>query len=295
MKRIVTVQDISCLGKCSLTVALPIISAMGAECCIIPTAVLSTHTAFSGYTFYDLTDQIQKISDHWQKEKLSFDAVYTGYLGSFEQIDLMKRLFSDNKNALKFVDPAMGDNGKLYPGFDRAFAEKMASLCSVADVIVPNLTEAAFMLGEEYIEKDYSEGYIKNMLEKLCLLGAKKAVITGVSFEKNIIGAMLLDSATGAYHSYFTQKIGRMYHGTGDIFASACLGALVSGRTLSDSVKIAADYTAECIRLTVDDKDGRWYGVNFEEAIPYLTELMKQAPYPAKNTDNKNRAEYTTL
>lgn len=276
MKRIVTVQDISCLGKCSLTVALPIISAMGIECCIIPTAVLSTHTAFSGYTFHDLTDEIQKISDHWQKENISFDAVYTGYLGSFEQIDLMKKLFTDNKNALKFVDPAMGDNGKLYPGFDRSFAEKMASLCSYADVIVPNITEAAFMLGEEYIEKGYSEDYIKTLLKKLCALGAKKSVITGVSFEEGKIGAMILDSDLGKYHSYFTRKIDKMYHGTGDIFASACLGALVRGLSLHESVKIAADYTVECIRLTANDKTGRWYGVNFEEAIPYLAELIQK-------------------
>ena len=145
MKRIVTIQDISCVGKCSLTVALPIISAMGVEAAILPTAVLSTHTMFSRFTCKDLTDQIKPIAEHWAEEKMDFDAVYTGYLGSFEQIDLMKKFFEDFKNEsnILFVDPAMADNGKLYPAFDEAFAKYMGTLCGKADIIVPNITEAS--------------------------------------------------------------------------------------------------------------------------------------------------------
>ena len=178
MKRIVTVQDISCVGKCSLTVALPIISAMGVEAAIIPTAVLSTHTMFSGFTVKDLTDQIDPITKHWQDEKIDFDAIYTGYLGSFEQIDLMKKMFGEFKTdkSITFVDPAMGDHGKLYPAFDEKFAKHMATLCAEADIIVPNITEACFMTGTEYKE-DYDEAYVKELLKKLSGLGAKLSIL----------------------------------------------------------------------------------------------------------------------
>lgn len=270
MKRIVTIQDISCVGRCSLTVALPVISAMGIETAIIPTAVLSNHTAFEGFTFLDLTDEIDKISDQWKKEKITFDAIYTGYLGSFRQIELVKKFFEDNEGALKFVDPAMGDNGKLYKGFDENFAREMSKLCAKADVIVPNITEAAFMLGEPYIESGYNEAYIKKLLEKLCNLGAKNAVITGVSFEGDKLGVMGLNSQTGEFYSYFNEKMPVMYHGTGDIFASTCVGALMRGLPLEESLSVAADYIVECIKFTENDENSRWYGVNFEEAIPFL-------------------------
>lgn len=271
MKRIVTVQDISCVGKCSLTVALPIISALGIECAVIPTAVLSTHTAFTDFTFKDLTDEIEKISSHWKKEGIRFDAIYTGYLGSYRQIDIMKRFFSENEAAIKIVDPAMGDNGKLYSGFNEDFPQKMRELCAMADIIVPNLTEAAFMLGKKYPEKGCDEAYIKEMLSGLCLLGAKKALITGVSFEKDKLGVMMLDSTTGEYYSYFNKRIDKMFHGTGDIFASTFTGALMRGKSLYDAARLAADYTAECINATIDDENSNWYGVSFEKTIGYLT------------------------
>ena len=272
MKRIVTVQDISCVGKCSLTVALPIISAMGTEAAIIPTAVLSTHTMFKNFTFKDLADQIEPIAEHWKSEGLDFDALYTGYLGSFEQIDLMKKFFEDfGENALKFVDPAMGDNGKLYPAFDEAFARHMATLCAKADIIDPNLTEAAFMLGIDYKEDgEYDEEYIKDVLKKLTGLGAKIAILTGVSLSPDKIGAMGYDSEKDEYFSYFNDKINAKYHGTGDIFSSSLLGAIVKGKSLTKSIEIAADFTRKSIEITENDKDKCWYGVNFEEAIPYL-------------------------
>lgn len=276
MKRIVTVQDISCVGKCSLTVALPIISAMGTEAAIIPTAVLSTHTMFKNFTFKDLADQIEPIAEHWKSEGLDFDALYTGYLGSFEQIDLMKKFFEDfGENALKFVDPAMGDNGKLYPAFDEKFAKHMATLCAKADIIDPNLTEASFMLGLEYKEDgEYDEAYIKNVLKKLTGLGAKIAILTGVSLSPDKIGAMGYDSEKDEYFSYYNDKINAKYHGTGDIFSSSLLGAIVKGKSLEKSIEIAADFTRKSIELTENDKDKCWYGVNFEEAIPYLVEKI---------------------
>ena len=276
MKRIVTVQDISCVGKCSLTVALPIISAMGIEAAILPTAVLSTHTMFSGFTVKDLTDQIKPITEHWSNEGITFDAMYTGYLGSFEQIDLMKEMadtFCKDGNLL-FVDPAMADNGKLYPAFDEAFAKYMATLCARADIIVPNITEACFMLGEEYKEK-YDESYAKMLLKKLTDLGAKIAILTGVSFEEGTTGVMGYDSVNDEYYHYTHKKQSRSYHGTGDIFSSTCLGGIVRGLSWKDAARIAADYTSESIRLTIEDPKGNDYGVNFEEAVPFLLESLK--------------------
>lgn len=276
MKRIVTVQDISCVGKCSLTVALPIISAMGTEAAVLPTAVLSTHTMFKGFTFCDLTDEIEPISSHWKKENMDFDAVYTGYLGSARQIALTKDLISKFKgdNTLVLVDPAMADGGRMYTGFEKSFALEMATLCSVADIIVPNLTEASFMLGEEYVAEGYDEEYIKDMLKKLTFLGCKTAVITGVSFEKDKLGVMSYDSESGEYFSYFRERIPESFHGTGDVFASTFLGALMRERSVGDSLKIATDFTVECIKATLGNPQERKYGVNFEEEIPYLVSRM---------------------
>lgn len=276
MKRIVTVQDISCVGKCSLTVALPIISAMGTEAAVIPTAVLSTHTMFKDFTFCDLTDEIEPIVSHWKKENMDFDAVYTGYLGSARQIALTKELISKFRrgNTLVLVDPAMADGGRMYTGFEKSFALEMASLCSVADIIVPNLTEASFMLGEEYVAEGYDEEYIKNMLKKLTVLGCKTAVITGVSFKKEKLGVMSYNSGNGEYFSYFKDRIPESFHGTGDVFASTFLGALMRERSVGDSLKIATDFTVECIKATLDNQRERKYGVNFEEKIPYLVSRM---------------------
>ncbi len=276
MKRIVTVQDISCVGKCSLTVALPIISAMGTEAAVVPTAVLSTHTQFKNFTFHDLTDEIAPIASHWKNEGVTFDAVYTGYLGSLRQIELTKNLIKDfrTENNIVLVDPAMADGGRMYTGFDIPFAKQMASLCAVADIIVPNITEATFMLDIPYIEKGYDEAYIKNILVKLTELGAKTAVLTGVSFEEGKVGVMSYNKETKEYFSYYTERVPENFHGTGDLFASAFLGALMRGRSLGDSLKVAADFIVECIRATLDNPADRKYGVNFEQMIPYLVDRM---------------------
>ena len=277
MKRIVTIQDISCVGKCSLTVALPIISAMGVEAAILPTAVLSTHTMFSRFTCKDLTDQVKPIADHWKEENFEFDAVYTGYLGSFEQIDLMKDFFDQFNTAdnLLFVDPAMADNGKLYPAFDEAFAKHMATLCAKADIIVPNITEACFMTGMEY-KTEYDEAYVKELLNRLCDLGAKISILTGVSFAEGKTSVMGYDKKKDEFAYYEHDKLPVSFHGTGDIFSSTCVGAMMNGMNWKEAVKVAADYTAECIKLTLEDPSKPWYGVNFEQAIPYLVERIKK-------------------
>ncbi|MBQ4269969.1 MAG: pyridoxamine kinase [Clostridia bacterium] len=275
MKRIVTIQDISCVGKCSLTVALPIISAMGIEAAVVPTAVLSTHTAFKGFTFRDLTSDIKPIANHWKQENIDFDAIYTGYLGSFEQLNIVSEFFDDfdTEENLIIVDPVMGDFGKLYPGFTQEFANKMAELCSKADIIVPNMTEASFMLGIEYKES-YDEAYAKEILKRLCEKGAKKSVLTGINYEDGEIGIMCYDKEKGTYFTYFREKVNATYHGTGDVFASTLTGALVRGFSLEESLQIAVDYTVECIKATKEDSQSRWYGVNFEETIPHLVKRI---------------------
>lgn len=277
MKRILTVQDISCVGKCSLTVALPIISAMGVEAAILPTAVLSTHTMFKNFTCKDLTDQVQPITAHWKQEGIAFDALYTGYLASFEQIDLMKDLFREFKTAenFTFVDPAMADNGKLYAAFDEAFAKHMATLCACADIIVPNVTEACLMTGTPYCA-DPDEAFVRDLLKKLSDLGPTISILTGVGFAPGKSGVMGYDRRNGEFYHYCHDKLPVSYHGTGDIFSSTCVGALTRGMDWKQAVQIAADYTAECIRLTLEDPAEPWYGVNFEQAIPYLVNRMNR-------------------
>ncbi len=272
MKRILTIQDISCVGKCSLTVALPILSAMGLETAVLPTAVLSAHTVFPNFTFRDLTADIEPISRHWQAEGLGFDAIYTGYLGSLEQLRLIGDLFDRfrTENTLIVVDPVMADNGKLYTGFTKEFAKGMASLCAKADVILPNRTEAACLLGIPYVAEGYNEDYVKDILVKLTNLGAKRAVLTGVSFVPDKLGVMAYDRQTGEFFQYFTSRIPATFHGTGDVFASTFVGGLMNGLPLKDALALAADYTVACIEDTISDPTRRWYGVNFEPNLPML-------------------------
>lgn len=275
MKRIITVQDISCVGKCSLTVALPVISAMGVEACVLPTAVLSTHTAFKGFTFRDLTGDITAITSHWQQEKISFDAIYTGYLGSIEQIDLMHKLINDfgGGSTRVIVDPCMADNGNLYSGFTTDFAKAMAGLCSKADVIVPNLTEASFLLGLPYIAAGYDKNYIEDLLQKLAALGARRIVLKGISFDDKKIGIACYDSYSQKTIWYFHEKMPQNFHGTGDIFASVLTGALVRDFSLDKACRLAADFVVESIKATLSHKDYNWYGVDFEAALHMLTSL----------------------
>lgn len=277
MKRILTIQDISCLGKCSITIALPVLSAMGVETVILPTAVLSTHTMFRNFTVKDLTDQLLPITRHWQSEQVRFDAIYTGYLGSAEEIAIVKRIFEAFRTpeTLLFVDPVMADNGKLYPAFDMAYAKQNASLCALADVIVPNITEACFMTGTEYRET-YDESYIRALLEKLADLGPKVAVLTGVSLSPGKTGVMGYEREKGRWFAYQNDRVDANYHGTGDLFSSAAAGGLLRGLSLRDAMKLAADYTADTIRVTLQNPEKPWYGVDFEATLPDLIDAIRK-------------------
>ena len=275
MKRIVTIQDISCVGKCSLTVALPVISSMGIETSIIPTAVLSTHTLWDNYMCEDLTEKIPLIAKHWKEEKFTFDAIYTGYLGSIKQIDIICRFIDEFKkdSNFVFVDPAMADNGELYKDFNEEFANKMRILCGKADIIVPNLTEACLLTDTEY-KKEYDNEYITNVLKKLTELGSAKAIITGAHYNGKY-GIISYDSKADELSFYAHKKINRIFYGTGDIFSSACVGALTKGFSLAKSVEIAGEFVFKSIEETMNDKDARFYGVNFEQALPTLAKYNK--------------------
>jgi pyridoxine kinase len=272
-KRILTIQDISCVGQCSLTVALPILSSCGVETAILPSAVLSTHTGgFTGFTVRDLTDDMPGIAAHWKKEGIKFDAFYTGYLGSAKQIDYVKDIFeaTGKDGAVRVVDPAMADNGKLYGAFDMAYVEAMKPLCASADILVPNITEACFLSGVEYREK-YDEAYIAELLEKTAALGASTVVLTGVGYEEGKTGVVVYENGKTSYYEH--KRIAKGSHGTGDIYASAFVGALMNGKSIFESAKIAADYTLKCIENTQGD-DEHWYGVKFETAIPDLIKML---------------------
>lgn len=273
-KRILTIQDISCIGQCSLTVALPILSACGLETCVLPSAVLSTHTAgFTGFTCRDLTEDIPAIKDHWCKEGIRFQAIYTGYLGSTQQIQYVRNIFRDTaaEGCIKVVDPAMADNGKLYPAFDMDFVEAMKGLCAEADYIVPNITESCFLTGMEY-QTEYDRAYIDCLLSGLIALGCKNVILTGVSYAEGKTGVVVYED--GAYAYYEHEKLPNSCHGTGDIYASAFVGALMGGKTAYNAAKIAADYTVECIKTTAK-LDNHWYGAAFEPVLGKLIDMLK--------------------
>lgn len=276
-KRVLAIQDISCVGRCSLTVALPILSAAGLNTSILPTAILSTHPGgFKGFTYRDLTADITPASKHWQSLGLKFDALYSGFLASYEQIDKISGLFNTfkGKETMVMVDPAMADGGVLYSVCSPRMVEGMTALCSQADIIVPNLTEAAFILDEKYVGEKYSREYIVDTLVNLSLLGSSKVVLTGVSLAKDQIGAAAYDRATGTFCYAFRNRIPGHFHGTGDVFSSTLLAALLNGFSLQNALQIAVDYTHQCIMLTVQSQLELRYGLCFERAIPYLIKRL---------------------
>ena len=272
-KRVLTVQDISCVGQCSLTVALPILSAAGVETSILPSAVLSTHTAgFTGYTVRDLTEDMPGIIAHWKKENIRFDAIYTGYLGSTRQIALVEEMFSTlgKPGFASIVDPAMADAGKLYPAFDQNYVEEMKGLVAAADIILPNITEACFLTGLDYRE-DYNEDYIEELIARLRGIGAKTVVLTGVGYSAQTTGVVTAVGELTRYYSH--RRIPKGSHGTGDVYASAFVGAFLRGKSVYDAAALAAEYTVRCIENTVGDPD-HWYGVKFEPVLPYFIEQL---------------------
>lgn len=280
-KKVAAIHDISGFGKCSLTVALPILSAAGIETSVMPTAVLSTHTGgFTGYTYRDLTEDMIPFEKHWKSLDLTFDAIYSGFLGSFEQLKIVSTFFADfkTKDNLVLVDPVMADNGVLYSIFTPEFALGMRELCTHADIIIPNLTEAALLIGEPYQEGPYTTEYIKHVLKKLNEIGPERIVLTGVYEDEKELGAATYDHTTGEIGYAYASRIPGYYHGTGDVFGSALLAALLNGFSLNDSAHIAVDFTTASIRRTAEAKTDIRFGVNFEQSIPGFLKELKIIP-----------------
>lgn len=275
-KSVAAIHDISGFGRCSLTVVLPLLSAMGVKTSVIPTAVLSTHTGgFKGNTFHDLTADIEPIAKHWRSEGLGFDAVYTGYLCSPVQINNTISAINliSNSNTLIVVDPVMGDNGNSYSGFLKSFPSYMLRLCQKAHIITPNITEACMLTGMPYKESGYDKEYIETILLKLHSITKAKVVLTGVSFENKKIGAAIYENGEISY--VFAEKLSKSFHSTGDIFASVLTGAVLSGRSLKASAQIAVNFLSLCIKRTIKEKTDARFGVNFENEIPNLLKYLE--------------------
>ena len=288
MKRVLTVQDISCVGKCSLTAAIPVISAMGIEVCPLPTAILSNHTAFSSFSFLDLTDKIPEILNEWKKQGFHFDAIYTGYLGSIKQIDLVHKILDEfaQNDTLVVIDPCMADNGKLYTGFSQDFVNQMAKLCGRANVILPNMTEACLLVNQDYDFLVQTNESITKVMAKLLSLGAQQVILKGVEFSKEKIGVAYCsqklfnnnfstnENNMEDMNIYFHHRYDENFHGTGDVFASAVTGALVLKKDIKDAVKIACDFVQESIECTLLNPNYNWYGVDFESALRNLPQKL---------------------
>ena len=259
------------MGHCSMTVALPVISACGQECCILPSAVLSTHTGgFGKPSVMHLTSGMDDIRKHWKEVGIAFDAIYVGYLGSLEAVQAVRTIMDEllAPGGKLIVDPAMADHGKRYSGLSEAYAEAMEALCLRADVMMPNITEAAMMAGMPY-EDNLTEDYVQELLRKL---GGNNVVLTGVGFGADETGAAIRDEQGVRFFHH--KKLNRSYHGTGDLFAACFVGAWMGGQTMDEAVKIAGNFVCRSIENTMEDP-AHWYGTKFETAIPYLVELLK--------------------
>lgn len=276
LQRVAAIHDISGFGKCSMTVVLPILSAAGIEVVCMPTAVLSTHTGgFEGFTYRDLTEDLPAITEHWKSLDLHFSSIYSGFLGSPEQVDIVSNFMDtfNSDNTLVYVDPVMADEGELYSVFDDHMVDKMRELCEKADLLLPNITEACFLLKQPYQHGSYTRDYIEKLVRGLSDMGPKKVVLTGVYFDNEKLGAACYDRAEDKVEYAFSEKVPGQFHGTGDIFGSFCLAALLNGKSLLDSTQFAVDLTTDCILRTVARETNRREGVDFEGVLP---EMMKR-------------------
>ena len=261
------------MGKCALTVALPVISAMGVESAVLPTAVLSTHTAFPSPAFRDLTEDMAAMADHWQKMGITFDCIATGYLGSEQQVAAVLSVY-EKFGSFLLVDPVMGDNGKLYSRITESFTEKMKDLCRRAQVVVPNVTEACCLAGVAPVG-ECDEEFAKVLLEKLTSLCKGTVLITGVSFGEKI-GVAGRVGGNGEFFSYSREKLPRGFHGTGDIFAAVLAACVTLGKDWLQAAAVATDYTWETIRATIEEDADPRMGVCFEKTLHLLPKLLNK-------------------
>ena len=275
--KILTIQDISCYGQCSITVALPVVSAFGIETAILPSAVLSTHTAgFTDFTVRDLTEDLPEIRKHWEKEGILFDAIYTGFIASIEQLDYIKDIIDSRlkPDGLVFVDPAMADHGEFYNGFDQEFADKMGELCKLGDYVLPNTTEACYILHKPWKE-EFTKEEMLEMANELSEFTKRHVILKGDTHKEGQLGMIVLDKDEETCDIVFNDKVDYVSHGTGDVFASAFVGSTMNGKTPTQAAKIAGEFTKRAIEKTIGDET-HTYGVKFEQVIPELYDLLKK-------------------
>ena len=271
--RVAAIHDMSGFGRCSLTVAIPILSAMGVQCCPLPTAFLSTHTGgFEGFTFLDMTDEMPKVADHWASLGLTFQAIYSGFLGSARQIGIVEDFIRRFRrpDTVVVIDPVMGDYGRVYQTYTAAMCDGMARLAELADVITPNLTEAALLLGRPYDALPAGEAGLRQITEQLSLEGRRSVVLTGASLAPGRTGAVCYDARTGRTQVVQTAYIAHEFHGTGDVFASVLTGALVRGSALADAAGQAAEFVRACAQRTAAENLPMREGVDFEPLLGLL-------------------------
>lgn len=268
IKRVAAVNDLSGFGRCSLTVAIPILSAMSVQVCPLPTAILSAHTGYKHFSFVDFAPFMDEFADNWEKLNIDFDAIYTGFLGSFAQIESVRELFTKHPEAQKIVDPVMGDDGKIYKTYTPQMCESMRALCSGADIITPNLTEACILSGRPFFEGILSEAEIRELAEQLSKLHAKNIVITGIPFEQDIVNAVLSD---GGFTMDRHRRQNFSCSGTGDIFASVITGAVMKGKNFKEAVKMAGRFVSDCVDYTIKECGSFENGVIFEPLLGKLT------------------------
>ncbi|WP_407433078.1 pyridoxamine kinase [Methanobrevibacter sp.] len=274
--KILTIQDISCFGQCSITVALPVVSAFGIETAVLPSAVLSTHTSgFTDFTVRDLTEDLPAIKKHWEKEGIYFDAIYTGFIASMEQLDYIKDIINSRlkPGGLVFVDPAMADHGEFYNGFDQEFADKMGELCKLGDYILPNTTEACFILHKPWKE-EFTKDEMIEMAEELSAFTKRYVILKGDTHKENKLGMLVLDKAESSLEFVYNDKIDYVSHGTGDVFASAFVGSTMVGKSPCSAARIAGEFTKKSIEKTIGDEN-HTYGVKFEQVILELNDLLE--------------------
>jgi len=269
IKTCAAIHDISGLGKCSLTVALPILSSAGIETSVIPTALFSNHTAFPEFYKHDLTEHMLPVARQWKSFGVEFDSLYSGFLGSMEQINIVSEIFDmfGNSDNLILVDPVMGDNGKLYKTYSSDMADGMIKLCRKADIIVPNMTEAAHLVGTEYKKGPYTKEYVEHILSELLKLGAEYVILTGVYFDDDCLGAACISRASGSVSYCFSTKYDGFFHGTGDVFASVLLAGIVNGMSVRDAMNRAVGFTSKSIKNTIDAGTDPLMGVCFEPEL----------------------------
>ena len=269
--RIAAIHDLSCFGRCSLTIALPVLSAMGCQCCPLPTALLSAHTGFPGNTFLDLTTEMGRIADHWTAMDLQFDAIYSGFLGSADQVDTVARFFNTFKKSSTavIVDPVMGDHGTAYRTCTPELCRGMRVLAENSDVITPNLTEAALLLDRPYEEIQRTDAY--EVVRRLSVGGRRSVVLTGYSSESGQTGALCFDRDSGESKAVQTPREPQDFSGTGDLFASVLAGGVARGVPLFQAAQAAADFVRDCIARTLAEGLTEQDGVDFEPLLGQLT------------------------